>query len=154
MIKHAWTVLCKKSLIDKDTNNLSINDILERLQVNLKQDVVGKKSIINIPIEYEVVSFLYRDAKGKEEDVYLRIDLRDPANVRLKKIDVSIRLKPEHLRMRTRSKIKGLALKDSGIYTFRVSIKQGNERYKEVARLPLEVLIKRGKNLRANRQIN
>lgn len=154
MIKHAWTVLCRKSLIDKETNNLSINDVFERLQVNLKQEAVKNGTSFNIPIDYEIVSLLYRDTKGKKEDVNLRIDFRDPANERITKLDVSIRLKPEHLRMRYRSRIRRLSLKGGGIYTFLISIKQGDSKYKKVAELPLEVLIKKGQILKGNRQVN
>mgnify|MGYP001582182729 CR=1 FL=1 len=32
MIKHAWTTVCSKTLIDKDTNNISL-DIAEQINI-------------------------------------------------------------------------------------------------------------------------
>lgn len=141
MIKHAWTVLCRRSSIDKDSNNISISDVLERLQVNVKPELVEGKDAFTLPVEYEIVSLLYRDSKGKEEEVSLRVEFRDPEDKNLSKTDFNIIVKPEHLRMRNRSRIKGLILNETGTYTFLLSVKQGNSKYKEVARIPLEVHI-------------
>ena len=40
MINHAWTVICEKSIIDRDTNNVSL-DVLE--QVNFKMPLLPKE---------------------------------------------------------------------------------------------------------------
>ena len=33
MIHHVWTVLCSRALIDRDSNNISIHNVLEQLNI-------------------------------------------------------------------------------------------------------------------------
>ena len=59
MLKHIWTVLCRRSVIDQETNNLSIHDVFEQIEVDVKvnPDKQGDVKEFNVPIEYEVINF-------------------------------------------------------------------------------------------------
>ena len=62
MIKHIWSILCKESIINQDDNNLSLIDVLEQLQVVAvpQGEVKETEPSINVPINYELVTFLTR----------------------------------------------------------------------------------------------
>src|SRR3989338_249472 len=63
MIKHAWTVLCQKSIMDQETNNISL-DVLEQLNVKDLSFPEEAKGII-FPIQMEIVSLWYRTQKDQ-----------------------------------------------------------------------------------------
>ncbi|MBI3103352.1 hypothetical protein HYZ05_00260 [Candidatus Daviesbacteria bacterium] len=146
MIKHIWSVLCKESIINQDDNNLSIVNVLEALQVNLKPTNIQNKDQkleAIVPINYEMVSFYTRDNK-KEEEVKFEQELAlinhkgEEINKDIKEIVIPAGTK----RMRTRVKISGIKVQGSGDYIFQVSIKEeGQKLLKIVAEIPLEVTV-------------
>ena len=143
MTKHIWSVLCKKTIIDTDTNNISLIDVFEQLQakVNLPQN---KNIKLSIPLEYEVVNFWYKENTDKKEEVDVEITLIDPNNKSLKSFINTITIPDNKKRVRTRLKITGLPITISGIYRFIVKIKEKNTKnYKQVAELPIEIKIER-----------
>ena len=143
MTKHIWSVLCKKTIIDTDTNNISLIDVFEQLQakVNLPQN---KNIKLSIPLEYEVVNFWYKENTDKKEEVDVEITLIDPNNKSLKSFINTITIPDNKKRVRTRLKITGLPITISGIYRFIVKIKEKNTKnYKQVAGLPIEIKIER-----------
>jgi hypothetical protein len=45
MVEHIWTVLCSHAVVDKDTNNVSLHNVIE--QVNVKGTIpaqIGRAS--------------------------------------------------------------------------------------------------------------
>ena len=143
MTKHIWSVLCKKTIIDTDTNSISLIDVFEQLQtkVNLPQN---KNIKLSIPLEYEVVNFWYKENTDKKEEVDVEITLIDPNNKSLKSFINTITIPDNKKRVRTRLKITGLPITISGIYRFIVKIKEKNTKnYKQVAELPIEIKIER-----------
>ena len=141
MTKHIWSVLCKKTIIDTDTNNISLIDVFEQLQakVNLPQN---KNIKLSIPLEYEVVNFWYKENSNKKEEVDVEITLIDPNNKSLKSFINTITIPDNKKRVRTRLKITGLPITISGIYRFIIKTKEKNTKnYKQVAELPIEIKI-------------
>jgi len=141
MTKHIWSVLCKKTIIDTDTNNISLIDVFEQLQakVNLPQN---KNIKLSIPLEYEVVNFWYKENSDKKEEVDVEITLIDPNNKSLKSFINTITIPDNKKRVRTRLKITGLPITISGIYRFIIKTKEKNTKnYKQVAELPIEIKI-------------
>lgn len=63
MIHHAWTVLCARSLIDRDTNNISL-DVLEQLNVQIPPPLQGAGGFV-LPARLEVVSLWFRAAEDE-----------------------------------------------------------------------------------------
>ncbi|MFH1601393.1 MAG: hypothetical protein ABIB61_00355 [Candidatus Shapirobacteria bacterium] len=137
MIKHIWSVICQKSLIDKETNNISLIEVLEEVSVNITSPgEINKK--INIPFKYEVVNYWMK--KGRVKDVDIRIRLVDPDQKVIKSFINRLSIPPDKDRMRSRLRILGLELTRSGSYTFWIEIKEeGKKTFKRVAELPLEV---------------
>lgn len=159
MIKHIWTVLCQKTIIDKDSNNISVIDVMEELKINysFKENNSNNNEInrINIPIKYEIVSLWMRDKYDLEENIDLKIVLNDPNGKELKTFDQKVVMKENLLRYRTIVKFEGIGLNVPGVYLFEIKIKEnGKENYRSVANVPLEVKITKNLNKKTNELIN
>ncbi|HWY80282.1 MAG TPA: hypothetical protein VNW29_08040 [Candidatus Sulfotelmatobacter sp.] len=141
MLKHIWTVLCRKSVIDSETNNISLNEVMEQIALDLKlkeQDAKNVKTI-NLPLEFEVVSMLFKETK-KLTKADLKVEFINPQNKIFNTIAQTFEMPETMRRMRTRIRVLGLAVEESGDYIFRVSLKEEEDKtYKTVAEVPLEV---------------
>ena len=154
MIKHIWSVLCRQSVVDQQSNNVSLISVFEQLQVDIPpaglSTMSGSKDI-NIPVQYELVNFWSKTKEGEDEKGNIRIVLSDPEGKEIKRIDKNLVIPQNNRRIREINKIQGIALRGSGIYYFIISIKQqGNNIYKQVAELPLEIRINKGKPVESN----
>ena len=81
MINHIWSVLCQRSVIDSKSNNISLIDIFEKLEVNLSVPVSeGKNKVkkINVPVNYEIVSLWTYDKEDQGKKLVLLAGL-EPA---------------------------------------------------------------------------
>jgi|GEM_PF-4752138 len=59
MARHMWTIMCSKSSIDRQTNNLSLFDIIEKIDVA----VVAQVDQIIVPIPFHLVTMWVRSAQ-------------------------------------------------------------------------------------------
>ncbi|PJE67415.1 hypothetical protein COU95_02530 [Candidatus Shapirobacteria bacterium CG10_big_fil_rev_8_21_14_0_10_40_9] len=153
MIKHIWSVLCRKTVIDDETNNISLFDVFEQLGVNASTS--EKKDIqINVPINFELVSLWVKTTGGKTLRASIEVEVIDPEAKRLKSFIQNLEFSTNIKRMRSRLRIMGLSLTTSGDYIFRVKIKEENQKeYITVAELPLEVNLNKKIKLEKENQI-
>lgn len=140
MIKHIWSVLCQKSSVDQQSNNVSLFDVFEALEVGIKPATNIKTSDnpeFNIPIQYQIVSlWTINDAKNNEGEV--RITLINPDGKEKILVSSDLRFLADKRRLRSINQIQGLPVNKSGDYHFIVELKQ-EEKFQKVADLPLEV---------------
>lgn len=147
MITHIWSVLCKESIINEDTKVLSIRDVLENLQIVLTPAPDNKEKEIStqivVPVEYEIVSFFARRSKDFEEKLEIEFSLIDPKGKKINTNNQILAMAPGTNKTRVRTKIVGMPIRISGEYSYLVKTKQqGEESFKQVAELPLDVSIK------------
>ncbi len=144
MIRHIWSILCRKSTIDSDSNNISLIDIFEQFDVNYEvKDQKKFTGVFNIPIEYEVVSLWQRENSTKVLHGEVLYEIYSPDNIKQKEILQKIEILEKYRRYRTRLRINGLVVNLSGIYIFKVKLKKEPQTaFKIVAELPLEVNIR------------
>ncbi len=145
-IRHVWSVLCQKSVIDTETNNLSLYDILEELNIDIEFKGNEPRSIdlVNVPFKYEVVSLWENNGKQNSLDgAEIDVDFINPEGKILKEFKNILEVPKLKARMRTRLKIDGIGVSGEGAYMFNIKIKEkGQNTYKTVAKLPLTVKIK------------
>jgi hypothetical protein len=143
-MKHIWSILCRSSQIDIDTNNLSISNVFEQLAVTVDQPNVNKPSEpINIPLEYEVVSLWTRQDLQNKTESEVVLDIVDPKGNTLKSFSQTATMPAKMKRLRTRFRIQGLGLTTSGIYKFIIKLKEADKNTpRKVSEIPLEVQIK------------
>lgn len=144
MVKHIWSVLCRSTSVDSKTNNISLFDVFESLKVSLsipKQEKVPPLKKINLPVDYQIVSLWVHDQE-KENKIRTRIIFKNPKGEKTSLVDKDLILPADKKRMRNIIKIQGIALEESGTYTFEIMVKTDKDKkFKSVAKLPLEIVI-------------
>lgn len=140
MIKHIWSVLCQKSSIDQQSNNVSLFDVFEALEVGINP-VVNIKTAdnpeFNIPVQYQVVTlWTITDAKNNEGEVHITLIYPDGKEKIL--VNSDLKFPAGKRRMRSINQIQGLPVNKSGDYHFIVELEQEGK-FQKVADLPLEV---------------
>ena len=139
MIKHAWTVICQKSIIDQDTNNISL-DVLEQIEAKIPPLPEEAKGIV-LPMQIEVTSLWYREKpeQGTHGNGRLRVEAPNKKEVASANIDIDLN---NNGRVRTRIRLDGLpVLKNISGYFFFITEIESSGKWLEVARIPLEFKI-------------
>ena len=138
MIVHCWSVLCNRSLIDKETNNVTLIDVLEQFQFQIKGDLTPP-----LPWSMELVTLWSRDNLDQKEKRAARVTFFSPSNKVIAdvipyQVDLTV-----YRRNRSRLRIEGLPpLKESGQYYFLIELEGDFEdKWTEVTRIPVDVLI-------------
>jgi hypothetical protein len=139
MIKNIWSILCKQSIIDRETNNLSILDVLEEIKVNINSEKNQKIENINIPINYEFVSLWRRDTASSVEKFNLQLSISDPQKKIIKTFDQEITLQPGITSHRSIFRISGFLATISGEYLFKIKVLE--EPKIEYQEIPLKISI-------------
>lgn len=144
MITHIWSVLTSKSVVDSSSNNLSLIDILEKVSIDITPVTEGKgfpkDGSINIPLQYQIVSFFVTTEKNKTEKGKIKIDIISPAGKNFTVLDNTFEIPKNIQRMRVINTIQGIGVTIPGIYTFKISLSQSEkDKYVKVAEIPLDV---------------
>jgi hypothetical protein len=134
MIKHVWSVLAQSSVIDGRTNVLSIQNVLESLQVGVP--VVDLPKEIVAPINANLISFFTRDSASVENRAMMHVSFVSPEGDSLMKLDSEVLAPKGKRNTRIIAQIHGLPLRGNGLYHFEISL--DNEL---VESLPLEVAV-------------
>jgi hypothetical protein len=142
MIRHVWSVLCLKSVIDKDTNNITLVDVLEQLNVVISP-VPSPQGRAVLPVEYELISFFTREGDNQPCRGAMRITLQGPSGNAIDEPNqFPIDLSASFERSRNRTRMAGIPLVGPGIYNFLVEYQDEMDTgWKTAARLPLQVAI-------------
>jgi len=140
-MKHVWSVLCRRSQIDITDNNISLNEVLEQLTVdiNTKRGDIQPNEV-NIPIDYEIVSMWIKEKNESHIKAEIRTEFIDPNGKLLKTFPQPVEMPKDMRRLRTRFRITGLGLTVPGDYMFVVSVKEVDKKeFRKVSELPLEI---------------
>jgi len=131
MIEHIWSVLCSRSVIDSETNNVSIQDVIEQITINAEPTENGF-----LPFPLELITLWGRENLKKPANGTERVSFVTPSGkstqISEAKIDLS---KVERHRQRVR--LQGLPISESGKYYFRVELLEDSDQYHDVAAIPL-----------------
>lgn len=143
MIRHAWSVLCNKSSIDHDTNNITL-DVLEKITIGiqpLEQSTATPESLARphvLPVNIEIVSLWFSTDLGERNIGRARIELVSPKQNVIGHTEMPLEFSGHNLR--TRSRIAGFGSEGHGTYLFVVSAEdRANGAWHEVAAIPLHV---------------
>jgi hypothetical protein len=141
MIRHIWTVLCSRSITDKDTNNISLLDVIEGIQLQVKKGT--NKEEVSIPFPFQWVTFWARE-KGEEDkptDGRVKDIVLGPSGkiIFTKEYEVDL---SQSKRTRFVRNFQGMPAPDSGQYTFRTQVRNEHRNvWEDVSEVPLEVSI-------------
>lgn len=133
MLEHIWSVLCARSVIDAETNNVSIQDVIEQITINSEPAENGF-----LPFPMELITLWGRKEFDKPASGTERISFVTPSGkptiLSESKIDLS---KVERQRQRVR--FPGLPIGEAGRHYFRVEFTANGDQFSEVAAIPLTV---------------
>ncbi len=146
-MQHIWSILCSRSIIDQETNSISLIDSLEEITVGIRKEDKKKDKITVSGLFYNVVSFIVRDKTKSVQKGELSIELINPNKKAGKKYIQKFIMKKGIKRIRLRTAIGGLVLSSEGRYIFKVGLKKDKDKtFKTVSELPLDVKFKEIKN--------
>lgn len=137
MIRHAWTVVCEKSIIDIESNNISL-DVVEQVSIKRPLAAENAKGII-YPIRMEVVTLWYRQQTDEGIKGNGQLTIMAPNNEHVATTNIEIDLIKNH-RNRTRVRLDGFPIPKgtSGFFYFVVAL-QSDGQWIEVANVPFEI---------------
>lgn len=142
---HRWSVLCGRSIIDNNTNQISLLDVVEKVEAGVEVESLKKlknegKGVLVIPINFELVSYISNIDPDKDSTIEMKLTLSDPKGIQLQesspKFDVPKKIK----NMRVRMGVQGMTVNESGVYLFKVWLKKNKDKeFVNVAEIPVEV---------------
>ena len=135
MVEHIWSVLCLKQIVNKETNLVSLIEVLERLTGTGPTD----ESTV-VPIPMVLVSLWGRAALDQPSRGRSRVSVLAPGGEQLgDAVEYDIDLSG-YTRMRNQITFNAFPVRGSGKYVFLVEL-ESNGQWLAQARLPLEVVI-------------
>lgn len=143
-ISHEWSVLCSKSILDKDTNNLSLINLIEQIgfDVQLTEGSSWDESVGEVfQLEMVLVS-RFRKLVADTEVVSFdtKIDFVSPEGKIIASYEQPVEMGQGMDNIRARYGIGGLRITKEGMYQFVVNTKeQGAEKYKKLYSVPLKI---------------
>ena len=134
-MRHVWTVLCSSMVTDRDTNAVSLLNIIESLVIHDTPRDEGR-----VPVRMTVATLWMRDDPDEGEKGFQRLRLVAPTGEVLGQWEIDIDLS-DFLRVRHKFEVRGFPASATGIYTFRVEKRESKQqRWKQVAEAPLQVI--------------
>jgi hypothetical protein len=148
-IEHVWSVVCATSITDKETNNLSLINVVENLNIQIKTNPDMEKNRAELgwystPIVLQTVSRFHRKESGVDTSFDFQLVVRDPQGSILGKAAGGTIAFPKDLKsLRTAVKINGFPVTTNGTYTIILGVKDvGESQYVDVAQVPIDVALK------------
>ncbi len=144
-IKHIWSLAAESSVVDQQTNNVSIHKVLEQLNMNISlQDREALKknpeNALLIPFPFQIISLWQSINPKKDPTAEVEIELFDSIGFSLQSTKFNLMFEKNKTRMRSIMSSPTIRITDGGVYVFRVRIKEeGESDFLEVAEIPLEV---------------
>ena len=137
MAQHIWTVPCRFSMTDRETNNMSLIEVLEQFTVPAVPPKQPNRALV--PAIFDVVTLWGRDDDEQEEDSFGRLSLISPNGETLLEYPYQIDLR-ENKRFRSAARIVGVPARQTGRYQFRIEQRgAANDEWQAVASIPLIV---------------
>ena len=140
-MKNVWSIITHKTVIDRNSNMISLFDCIEQLNVNANKKIVDKNKTKKLSAKFEIVSLWKDDETSKERSGEFIIELYDPSNKKINKFESAFVMPKSMKRMRTIITFEGFPMTTEGEYIFKIKFRKNkNDKYKQVSELPLEVI--------------
>ena len=135
MIDHVWTVLCSRAVVDKTSNNVSLQNVIEQLAVEAEPTQGAL-----IPIRPQVVVLWARSQPDTPVRGRARMTFRGPSGKSFGSIESEINLS-EHERFRSIGTLQGFPVEEAGRHWIITELsEEGESEWREVDRIPLTLI--------------
>jgi len=122
MIEHGWTIFCERTIVDRETNLVSLLNILDQLRMEGPPLPKGENAVL--PVNFEIVTLWQRQDKAKPERGVMKMSVHDSDGKLVGKpheLDLDLSGNP---RFRTTVKVNGLACTGPGDYQVRIEFRE------------------------------
>ena len=133
MIHHRWSIACARAVVDRHSNNVSLEHIIEQITVQRTMQV--KKAI---PIELDVMTLWEIDDSSDAATYTSRLVVVSPDKEELASSEMEVNL-TKHKRSRNRIHLRGLPFQGFGHYILRVDLKH-DDQWKAVGSVHIDVV--------------
>ncbi|MBU3922692.1 hypothetical protein KJ684_00435 [Patescibacteria group bacterium] len=141
-MKHVWSILCEKTIIDIDTNSLNIHNCFDELNINIGKKERNNNKKILIPVNFEIIHLLFDKKINQIRNPEIKIELYDPENKNIGNFSELVTFPKQKRRLRIRTKMNNLPITVEGTYNFLIKLKENKEKkYKKVSEIPLDIKI-------------
>lgn len=137
MIRHIWSVLCSRTVIDQGTNQLSMFDILEEVQAETRKEIDFP---VTVPFQVVLVSYWVRQDDKKPVKGEYRVRVIDPDGAKLGEFTGKINLKASG-RSRTLTTFNALSFGGPGRHGWEVAYRVGKGKWKDVTSIPVDFTV-------------
>lgn len=138
MIEHHWSVICSQSIIDRETNNFTLVNTLESVQI--KGPPISEGEEVLLPITHELISLWSRVPSDTPESGQSQWRLIGPNGEERTGKSMEIDLK-NHARFRSRIRFATLPYLGNGIYRLCVDFQDAESgTWGQVASIPIEIM--------------
>ena len=121
-MKNVWTILCSQAITDTRSNNVSLINIIERMDVTLHESTFPEGKAINAKIPLEIMS-MWEKADDDPSEGTAVIELIDATGKKLGGVDVQLDLS-ESRRCRTQTHLDQFPITGPGRYVLRVAYRE------------------------------
>jgi hypothetical protein len=145
-LKVIWAILCQNSAVDRDTNNLSLFNVVEELTVPARPPAgsPGQQlpaGALQQPLFQLVVLWTRSDPDVPEQGRgRIQVLLPDGSLAMRQEFEVVL---TQYLRVRFRSNIPELPVGGEGVYRFLIDGKAADSEWSQLFELPLSVVFQR-----------
>ena len=148
MINHVWSVLCSQATTDSETNNFSLQNIIERLTI-----FDSPKSGGRIKIHIEVASFWIRSEPELPTHGDFRLSYITPSGNAFGVFEGKINLSEKEV-SRNRVVFEELPVEEEGRHNFKIDLKNENsDEWLQVALIPLSIIFSPPDNKEDNEEV-
>ena len=149
-IQCVWGLICSMSVTDKDTNNVSLFNIVE--QFNLPEDAFSTQKKENktlvFPTQYEIILFFRRTLNIDIFDDQILGDLKiktvDPNGNTVQETTSSVTFPKAMKKLRFRVVMAGLSFTNPGNYIHQIEMKLSTRNnFSKLLEIPFEILEKK-----------
>lgn len=142
--------MAQSSIVDRETNNVSIQNVVEQVQFNVSASQIELFRQQNpaigafLPINFAIqIISLWRSVNPQvTPSADVEIEIFDSIGQSVQKADFKLQFEEGKGRMRTIITLPTVNVSDTGLYLFKIMVKEeGESTFTEVSEIPLEVLI-------------
>ena len=137
MIQHIWTIPCRVSITDRETNNISMIEVLE--EITLPTALEQQPDSQLVPAIFDVITLWGRQNDETPESGFGRFQLVSPSGEALMTYEYDVDLQV-HQRRRILGRLIGFPLVPAGKYRFQVERRHDRDAVWEiVATIPIAI---------------
>jgi hypothetical protein len=137
MFDHVWTVLCSRAVVDRETNNVSLQNVVEEITIR-----GAPKPGAPVPVHLELMTLWSRTGPSVPAKGRARVTLLSPAQAELLTFEGDVDLTQAE-RARSRLVYQSLPVHGTGRHLFCVEARESEQdEWRQVAIVPLKVVFR------------